>query len=432
MDERNEPTLGPPARLRVDQLESGLLETRHLGSDLLRREGEMMKSLPTTLDEPSNHAVGFEGFQEFDSNGPGAEESHADALRRHVFREVRLESQTPVVLERLAQASHGDAHVMDRSDHTSCLGLYVPKTVRRTSLISPSVAFARTESRIAGTRFASDRASSSKRWRWESTSPWRRFARNARTCRMRSGSRRGFVFGRGTLSSPSAYAFTPTTIRSPRSSSTCTRYAESAIWRWTHPVSIALSMPPRRSVSRIRPTASDSSRSVSDSIANEPATGSTVLATPLSCAKICWVLRATRTAFSDGSESASSMLFVWSDWAPPRTAARAWIATRTALFSGCCAVSATPAVWAWNRSSSDSGFLAWNRSLMMVAQSRRAARNLATSSSKSMCALKKNEICGAIASTSRPRDTAASRYAIPFAMVNPISWAAVAPASRMW
>src|SRR2546428_1902984 len=148
MDERNEPTLGPPARLRVDQLESGLLETRDLGSDLLRGEGEMMKSLPTTLDEPSNHAVGFEGFQEFDSNGPGAEESHADALRRHVFREVRLESQTPVVLERLAQASHGDAHVMDRSDHTSCLGLYVPKTVRRTSLISPSVAFARTESRI--------------------------------------------------------------------------------------------------------------------------------------------------------------------------------------------------------------------------------------------------------------------------------------------
>src|SRR2546425_2485711 len=76
MDERDEPTLGSPARLRVDQLESGSIETRHLGSDVLRREGEMMKSLPTTLDEPSNHAVGFEGFQEFDSNGPGAEESH--------------------------------------------------------------------------------------------------------------------------------------------------------------------------------------------------------------------------------------------------------------------------------------------------------------------------------------------------------------------
>src|SRR3989442_12243832 len=121
MDERNEPTLGPPARLRVDQLESGLLETRHLGSDLLRREGEMMKSLPTTLDQPSNHAVGFEGFQQFDSNGPGAEASHADALRRHVFRAGRPGSQTPAAPERLAQASHGYGHGMDRSGDTSCL-----------------------------------------------------------------------------------------------------------------------------------------------------------------------------------------------------------------------------------------------------------------------------------------------------------------------
>src|SRR5437899_10833052 len=132
MDERNEPTLGPPARLRVDQLESGLLETRHLGSDLLRREGEMMKSLPTTLDEPSNHAVGFEGFQEFDSNGPGAEESHRDALRRHVFREVRLESQTPGVLDRLAPASHSPAHDLDRRGHTSCLCLHLPNATRMT------------------------------------------------------------------------------------------------------------------------------------------------------------------------------------------------------------------------------------------------------------------------------------------------------------
>ena len=165
MDERDEPTLGSPTRLRIDQLESGLLETRHLGSDILRREGEMMKSLPTTLDESGDHAVGLEGFQEFDSNSPGAEKSHPDALRRHVFPEVRLESKAAIIFERLAQASHRDAYMMDGSDHTSCLGLYVPKTVRRTSLISPSVPLARIESRIAGTRFASDRASSSKWWR---------------------------------------------------------------------------------------------------------------------------------------------------------------------------------------------------------------------------------------------------------------------------
>ncbi len=181
MDERDEPTLESPTRLRVDELESGLLEMRHLGSDVFGREREMMESLPAALDEPGYYAVGLEGLQEFDSNAPGAEESHADALRRDVFREVRLEPEAAVILEGLAKASHRDAHVVDRSDHTSCLGLYVPKTVRRTSLISPSVAFALTESRIAGTRFASDRASSSKRWRWESTSPWRRSARNART-----------------------------------------------------------------------------------------------------------------------------------------------------------------------------------------------------------------------------------------------------------
>ena len=123
MDERDEPTMGSPTRLRIDQLESGLLETRHLGSDILRREGEMMKSLPAALDEPGNHAVGFKGFQEFDSNSPGVEEGDADALRRHVFREVRLEPEAAIILERLAQASHRDAHMVDRSDHTSCLGL---------------------------------------------------------------------------------------------------------------------------------------------------------------------------------------------------------------------------------------------------------------------------------------------------------------------
>ena len=37
-----------------------------------------------------------------------------------------------------------------------------------------------------------------------------------------------------------------------------------------------------------------------------------------------------------------------------------------------------------------------------------------------------------MSSMRRPRSTAASTYAIPFARVNPSSWTAVAPASRMW
>ena len=78
-----------------------------------------------------------------------------------------------------------------------------------------------------------------------------------------------------------------------------------------------------------------------------------------------------------------------------RAAARpptsAWIATRTTLFSGCCAVSVEPPVCAWKRSASAFGFVAPKRSRMIRAHSRRAARNFATSWKKSLCALKKNE-----------------------------------------
>ncbi len=67
---------------------------------------------------------------------------------------------------------------------------------------------------------------------------------------------------------------------------------------------------------------------------------------------------AMRTAFSVGSASVSSIELVCSDCVPPSTAASAWYATRTMLFSGCCAVSVTPAVWAWVRSRHASSFLA--------------------------------------------------------------------------
>ena len=65
-------------------------------------------------------------------------------------------------------------------------------------------------------------------------------------------------------------------------------------------------------------------------------------------------------ARSVGSASASSNEFVCSDCAPPQTADSAWIATRTMLFSGCCAVSVEPPVCAWKRSASAFGFVAPN------------------------------------------------------------------------
>ena len=68
-----------------------------------------------------------------------------------------------------------------------------------------------------------------------------------------------------------------------------------------------------------------------------------------------------------------------------------WMATRTTLFSGCWAVRVLPAVWVWNRSIWAVLSVTPKRSFMMWAQIFRAARNLATSSRKSLWALKKKE-----------------------------------------
>ena len=108
------------------------------------------------------------------------------------------------------------------------------------------------------------------------------------------------------------------------------------------------------------------------------------------------------------------------------------MATRTMFTSGCWAVSCTPAVWVWKRSIIDLGFFAPNSSRMTRAQIRRAARNLATSSSRLVRETKKNANRGANSSTSWPEAMAAFTYSMPSASVNAISCAGVAPASAMW
>jgi hypothetical protein len=133
-----------------------------------------------------------------------------------------------------------------------------------------------------------------------------------------------------------------------------------------------------------------------------------------------------------GSASASSKLLVCSDWVPPSAAARACTVTRTRFTSGCWAVSWTPAVWVWNRSIIDLGSFAPNRSRMIAAHMRRAARNFATSSRKVERETKKNDSRGAKRSTSSPASTAACTYAMPSARVNATSCTGVAPASPMW
>ena len=71
-------------------------------------------------------------------------------------------------------------------------------------------------------------------------------------------------------------------------------------------------------------------------------------------------------------------------------------------------MSVAPPVCVWNRSIRLRGSFAPNRSAMIVAHIRRAARNLAISSKKFMWHAKKNETRGANRSTSSPASIAAS------------------------
>src|SRR3990172_2746455 len=142
--------------------------------------------------------------------------------------------------------------------------------------------------------------------------------------------------------------------------------AASATSRWGYPRLIAATIPPISSIFRMYSIAFSSISFVNCSRKNEPPSGSMVLATPDSSAMICWVRSATVTACSVGSANVSSIELVWSDCVPPRTPDRAWRATRTTLFIGCCAVRVQPAVWVWNRSFHEFSSFAWNRPRLHV------------------------------------------------------------------
>ena len=83
------------------------------------------------------------------------------------------------------------------------------------------------------------------------------------------------------------------------------------------------------------------------------------------------------------------------------------------LFIGCCAGRDTPAVCVWNRISHVRAFFAPKRSFISRYQIFRAARYLAISSKKSLCALKKKLNRGPKSSTSSPRRRAHSTYSTP-------------------
>src|SRR2546426_3517822 len=155
-----------------------------------------------------------------------------------------------------------------------------------------------------------------------------------------------------------------------------------------------------------------------------------VLVTPVSWASTCWVRSAICAARSVGRARTSSIELVCSELVPPSPAAMASYAVRLMLFSTCWRVSDTPAVCVWKRSIQDFGSLAPYLSRIRCAHSRRAARNLAISSKKSMCESKKKERRGAEASDFQPAFVEAPTVAIPPAQGEERSSAAGGPAPR--
>ena len=275
----------------------------------------------------------------------------------------------------------------------ACWASYVPQSSRRTPQISPTVQRARTP-----------RASAAGGWRPDSatsrTSASADAARSAsRSARTPSGAFAlapldpGSTWRSSTGSAPSSVKrFTPTTTRSPDSTSLWYRKADASISAWTKPCSIAATAPPRSSIRAIssRARALELVGQRLDEVGARRAGPRCRSSLPRRRGSAASAARSSRRA-PVGSASASSKEFVCRDCAPPQTAESAWIATRTMLFSGCCAVSVEPPVCAWKRSACARGFVAPKRSRMISAHRRRAARNFATSWKKWLCALKKKE-----------------------------------------
>jgi len=118
---------------------------------------------------------------------------------------------------------------------------------------------------------------------------------------------------------------------------------------------------------------------------------------------ICCVRRATRAASSLGRARASSIAFVWSDCVPPRRAAIAWRATRTTLLWGCWAVSVRTGRLRVEAELLGPRILGLEAVAHDQRQRRRAARNFAISSMKSLWALKKKLTRRPRRSGERPR-----------------------------
>jgi hypothetical protein len=145
----------------------------------------------------------------------------------------------------------------------------------------------------------------------------------------------------------------------------------------------------RRSIGRTRALALDAF--VSSSIAYAPPTGSTVLATAVLAAMICCVRKRDARRFFRRQRQRLVAPLQCSDCVPPSTAASACSATADDVVVGLLRGQRAAARLRVEAQLLRARLVASNRSRMMRAHSRRAARNFAISSRKSLCALKKND-----------------------------------------
>ncbi len=133
------------ARLLIKQLYPLSFECRERLIEVFHSERKMMKPFTSSLQELLNGTL-TQGLKEFelDLTGRNHADGHLELFHDPAFR--LFEPQRPKALYSLFEFFDGNPYVMQF--HSVIGSRYVPNSPRKTSQISPTVAYARTASRI--------------------------------------------------------------------------------------------------------------------------------------------------------------------------------------------------------------------------------------------------------------------------------------------
>src|SRR5216683_1686631 len=202
--EEGDLTLDPAAWRAVDELDALSCQTIERTRQISHLEAEVVhRGAPTLGEEPRHAGLGIGRLEQLDARLALRHEDDAHALvGERVLRADGVPQDVAVERDRLAEGRHDDTDVV------KCTGVgerghprrgsWTPNTPRRSSLISPSVAPARTASSMSGMRFAVPRAAVTTAARARPTAVWSRRARKALTSSERrrassSSTRRSFI-----------------------------------------------------------------------------------------------------------------------------------------------------------------------------------------------------------------------------------------------